>query len=107
MVGFAEVALRQALGLEHTTGKRAGSKAATDTQPIELFMCSIVKRAGYADGFKLAPALVQCGSFALCAGGYRSICEAQAVIACWAMCWPCSGVYSVACVRSERVASVE
>jgi GTP-binding protein SAR1 len=42
--------LRSALGLYHTTGK---GKVATDgVRPMEIFMCSIVSRQGYGDGFR-------------------------------------------------------
>jgi len=33
------------------TGKSSKVDRST-TRPLELFMCSVVKRAGYADGFK-------------------------------------------------------
>jgi len=55
----SEDELRSELGLHHqTTGKGAkGGKAPPLTslngiRPMELFMCSVVKRAGYGDGFK-------------------------------------------------------
>jgi GTP-binding protein SAR1 len=48
-----EAALRQALGLQHTTGKNVRmSEVSTVIRPIELFMCSVVNRFGFADGFK-------------------------------------------------------
>lgn len=42
--------LQDALGIQETTGK--GGKVAQGIRPLEVFMCSIVKRAGYADGFR-------------------------------------------------------
>jgi len=49
----SELRLRESVGLETTTGKGKPSGAkGKGAQTIEVFMCSIVKRAGYADGFK-------------------------------------------------------
>jgi len=62
-----EPQLKSVLGLDHSTltppveGKSADSAAKIkhakkgkpeSGQPIEVFMCSVVKRAGYADGFR-------------------------------------------------------
>lgn len=47
----SEDELRGALGLHHlTTGK--GSVTGDIIRPIELFMVSVVRKMGYADGFK-------------------------------------------------------
>ena len=46
----SEEELRQVLGLFQTTGK--GSVPLKDVRPIELFMCSVVMRQGYGDGFR-------------------------------------------------------
>jgi len=43
--------LRDKLGLMHTTGK--GKAQPKDTiRPVEVFMCSVVMRQGYGDGFR-------------------------------------------------------
>jgi len=48
----SEDQLKRELGLENaTTGKKKG-RLADGVQPIEVFMCSVVKRAGYPDGFR-------------------------------------------------------
>ncbi|KAL9556735.1 COPII coat GTPase [Mucor bainieri] len=46
----SEETLRQQLGLFQTTGK--GTVPLTNIRPMELFMCSIVMRQGYGDGFR-------------------------------------------------------
>lgn len=47
----SESQLKQYLGLESTTGKTQTSLP-KGVQPLEVYMCSVVKRAGYADGFR-------------------------------------------------------
>jgi GTP-binding protein SAR1 len=49
----SEEELRYALGLYDTFGKGAGAGANPGVRPIELYMCSVVKRMGYADGEQL------------------------------------------------------
>merc|ERR1711879_532694 len=46
----SEETLRYALGLTDTTGKDNAERG--DVRPIEVFMCSVVKKMGYADGFR-------------------------------------------------------
>jgi GTP-binding protein SAR1 len=46
----SEEELRYGLGLQQTTGKGGG--ALGDIRPIEVFMCSIVNRQGYGEGFR-------------------------------------------------------
>ena len=46
----SEDQLRNALGLWQTTGK--GKVPLRDIRPIELFMCSVVQKMGYGEGFR-------------------------------------------------------
>jgi hypothetical protein len=54
VVGAAsEAELRHALGLLETTGKTNFNVGKdTGVRPVEIFMCSVVKRWGYQDGFE-------------------------------------------------------
>lgn len=54
----SEEELRQALGLFQTTGK--GKIPLKDIRAIELFMCSVVMRQGYGDGFRWLSNYVRC-----------------------------------------------
>ena len=48
----SEEELKYALGLMDTYGKDKGPDANSTVRPIELYMCSVVRRMGYSDGFK-------------------------------------------------------
>jgi GTP-binding protein SAR1 len=48
---LGELDLRARLGLQNTTGKETAALA-PGTRPVELFMCSVVRRQGYAEGFR-------------------------------------------------------
>ncbi len=47
----SEEDLRYQLGLYETYGKEKADKSPT-IRPIELYMCSVVRKMGYGDGFK-------------------------------------------------------
>jgi len=44
--------LKQSLGIESGVTGKKGGKVADGTRPMEVFMYSVVKRSGYAEGFK-------------------------------------------------------
>ncbi|XP_062851292.1 secretion associated, Ras related GTPase 1Ab isoform X2 [Trichomycterus rosablanca] len=50
---ISEDALRQFFGLQgHTTGKGNVALKELNTRPMEVFMCSVLKRQGYGEGFR-------------------------------------------------------
>ena len=54
-VAASEDDLRYALGLFETYGKDTGRRpdeGDNKIRPIELFMCSVIRKMGYADGFR-------------------------------------------------------
>lgn len=48
----SEEELKYALGLVDTYGKDKGPDNNSSVRPIELYMCSVLRKMGYADGFK-------------------------------------------------------
>jgi len=48
----SEEDLRYQLGLYETYGKESKGEKSPSIRPIELYMCSVVKKMGYGDGFK-------------------------------------------------------
>ena len=49
----SEDELRQVFGLYgQTTGKGKVSRSELPGRPLELFMCSVLKRQGYGEGFR-------------------------------------------------------
>lgn len=49
---MSEDQLKYELGLLETFGKEVKGEPNPNIRPIELFMCSVARRMGYADGFK-------------------------------------------------------
>jgi GTP-binding protein SAR1 len=50
---LSKAQLKESLGVSHScTGEDTKRVLAEGQQPIEIFMCSVVKRAGYAEGFR-------------------------------------------------------
>lgn len=50
---LSEAELRHILGIyENTTGKGNTPRSELNGRPLELFMCSVVKRQGYGEGFR-------------------------------------------------------
>lgn len=45
-----EMSLRESLGLKQTTGKKAVPQKGS--RPVEVFMCSVIKRTGFSEGFQ-------------------------------------------------------
>jgi GTP-binding protein SAR1 len=48
----SEEELRQWLGLSYTTGKGKVALSGSKIRPLELFMCSVLKRQGYGEAFR-------------------------------------------------------
>lgn len=48
----SEAQLKQALNIETSCTGKDGKAVAEGVRPIEVFMCSLPKRAGYQDGFR-------------------------------------------------------
>jgi len=51
-VAASEDELRHALGLPNHMTSGRDTKGSSGVRPVEIFMCSIVKRMGYAEGFQ-------------------------------------------------------
>ncbi|KAI6216077.1 hypothetical protein M3Y94_00460900 [Aphelenchoides besseyi] len=50
---LSEDHLKHYLGIsQHTTGKGQASRSELSSRPLEVFMCSVLRRQGYGEGFK-------------------------------------------------------
>ena len=47
----SEEELRDALGLFETYGKDVSGERKTGVRPVEMYMCSVIRKTGYVDGF--------------------------------------------------------
>jgi len=47
----SEEEIRSALGVHHTYGKHVGGAKVQGVRPVEVYMCSVVKRMGVKEGF--------------------------------------------------------
>ncbi|UYV67021.1 SAR1A [Cordylochernes scorpioides] len=47
-----EEEIRHYFGLDHTTGKGKVPRSELAQRPLEVFMCSVLKRQGYGEGFR-------------------------------------------------------
>ncbi len=47
----SEEELRENLGLYETYGKETGGERQPNLRPVEVYMCSVVRKVGYGDGF--------------------------------------------------------
>jgi GTP-binding protein SAR1 len=48
----SEEELKYSLGLMETYGKDRGFDSYAPVRPIEIFMCSVIRRMGYSEGFR-------------------------------------------------------
>lgn len=67
----SEEELRGALGMYQTTGK--GKVPLKDIRPVEIFMCSVVERQGYGEGFRWISQYVSTSCETFCMRGMRLV----------------------------------